>query len=249
MSAGVVQRLLKGGRWPEPDAVANAARGGREIVAALGEVLQSDLRRKPEESALWVIIGLTGQTAAKAEPDVAVAAAQDLCGLYRRYDDDTLELVTEALVQIGPVALPAVEAVLADRVVRWYGRAMASAAAVRLARAREDDRKRVGQLLRGVLDERPRGGDPSDNDKLLWAAVAWGLAVLPDPGARPRIEKLLSRGHINEPSISGQAIAEAYKREAPRERPPAEPFAAAYRKRFELERMKEDWIDASRKDK
>ena len=233
MTHATVQRVLKGGRWPDPDAVADASRGGAEMLESLREVLRTDLRRQPEESALWVIIGLTGQHAGLAEPGPALEAARDLAALYRRYDDDTLEAVTEALVAVGPAALPAVEEILADRVVRWYGRAMAAAAAVRLARHRDDDRKRVGQLLRGILDERPRGGDPSDNERSLWAAVAWGLAVLPDPGARPRIEKLFSRGYINEPTITMETIAGAYKRAGPSGRKPAEPFATHYRKLFD----------------
>lgn len=228
MSATTVQKVVKHGRWPDPDAVAQVARGGTEMLESLREVLREDLRRKPEESALWVVIGLTGQLAAKVGGDDAAEAARDLAALYRRYDDDTLELVTEALSVIGAPALAAAEEVVADRVVRWYGRAMAAAAAVRLSREDEASRKRVGQLLRGVLDERPRGGDPSDNERSLWAAVAWGLAVLPDPGARPRIEKLFSRGHITEPAVTLQAIAEAYKR-PPKERKPLEPFATRYK--------------------
>ena len=242
----LVKKLAAAGRWPDPDLVDAVTDAGAEAAAPLGELVRSDLRRRPEEFALPTLIGLLGDVARGSK---AVAAAEDLCGLYRRYDDDTLEQVNDAMVKLGAMAaLEPLAKVVTDRVVRWYGRVMAAAASVRLARSLDVERRAVAGLLRDLLDDRSRTTEPSDGDRNLIAAAAWGLAVLPDPDARGLIEKVFARGWIDEPAVTPAKIEEAFAR-GPTRRPAPERFAVRYRRRWQDRRMDADWLESERKRK
>ena len=241
-----VRRLAAGGRWPDADLVDAVARAGGEALEALRELVRDDLRRRPEEVALPNVLGLLADALAELAQGQHEEVAGELAGLYRRYDDDTLESVTAAVVRLGAPALPVLEKIARDRAVRWYGRTMAAAASVRIARPDAEGRARVGRLLRDLLAEPGRSGEVTDAERSLAAAAAWGLAVLPDRKAADLIDSAFARRLIVEPEVSREAIARAY--EKPRgERPRGESFASAYRRRWQDRRMDAEWLEAERR--
>lgn len=227
-----VKRLAAAGRWPDPDLVDAVSAEGTAALDALRELVRSDLRRRPEEAALPLLIGLTGEVAARADAATRDAAAAELAALYRRYDDEMLEPVNDALVRLGPSAIDALEPIARDRAVRWYGRAMAAAACVRLARPDAAARDRVAAVLRELVTEAGRRDEITDAERSLAAAAVWGLAVLPHPDSEKLIWSTFAKRVIVEPSVTREAVTQALaQKRGPR--PVPEPIAHAYRKRWE----------------
>jgi hypothetical protein len=236
----LLRRITAAGRWPDPALVDELAALGDAALEELAGRGRQDLRRRPEEAALPVVLGLLGDIG-----DASVAA--DLVALYRRYDDDTLDHVGHAVVRLGGSALVPLLEVVRDRSVRWYGRAMAAAAAVRIARPDPADRAGVGGALHAALEDLSTSRDPSDNDRNLAASLAWGLARLPHDAGRDAISKAFRNRVIVEPSVTPTSIDAAYANPArPRVTPP---FTSHYRLQWDERRRDQAWLESERERK
>lgn len=222
----LIEALLAAGRWPDPELVEALAARGREAEGELAHIIRSDLRRRPGEASLPVLVGVAGEVGG---PELA----RDLVALYRRYDDDTLEHVNGALVRIGADALPPLLELIADRSVRWYGRAMAAAAAVKVARPDPVAKERVASELRHLLAGFTSRGGLSDAEQLFAASLVWGLASLPDAGGKDAIAAAFGAQIITERSVTPETVGDAYRRAQARPVAPTVPFPRAYRDYYE----------------
>jgi hypothetical protein len=139
-------------------------------------------------------------------------------------------------------AISALIELITDRSIRWYGRFMASAAAVRLARARKEERPALVEVLRDQVGALLEKASPSDADGHLAAGMIWGLARLGDAQAVALAQKALRNQMLKEPGMTAESIQEACKTADISRRPPPVPFLERYRGMHEEHLMAQAWL-------
>lgn len=169
------------------DAARQLVDDGAQLPAAALEGLRRCIERERDAAQMTV----TRVYLRLIAPDEAVAAAQEL--LHHR-GEGVREAAYDALIERGPAALPAVEALSADRHrdVRWFAYQAAS---------HWGDTRAIPLLIRGLRDE---------DFSIRWLS-ANGLIELEQPALVPLIEALA----VEEPTTTFHAAALRVLRRVP----------------------------------
>lgn len=123
---GLVEQLAAAGEWPEPRLLEAVVAQGDESIEPLREILRREVHGWPEEAPLDHAIHLLGVLQ-------AAATVPELIGLFRHYDNETIDSAAEALAQIGPPAVEPALAIARDATVHPSSRSSALSAAVQAA--------------------------------------------------------------------------------------------------------------------
>jgi hypothetical protein len=133
-------------------------------------------------------------------------------------------LADDALEKFGPAALDILEAVAADRAVKWYPRAVACRVMSTIALRHPEAYGRVAAFLRGLLPtpdldwqsyESYEALTEAVDDPQVWTSVVGRLCDLRDPGAHDLIGQLFQAGLVDEMVIDPAGYKRAYRRNRP----------------------------------
>jgi hypothetical protein len=206
MSDSVRELVDRLGHWSDPALLEAILARGEDAIDPLLEVVRRDIDDGDEEiEPLYLAIGMLGQLGARS-------AIPSLLELYRRYDDDVLEELSEALGRLGgaDVVEPALE-IGRDRSLRWYPRAMALQAAEQASRDDPALRTRVAEALRGLLaDLVARAPDLDEDDKEMASSLVTDLAELADPLARDLIQSAFAADIVEQFLIAPEDVEGLY---------------------------------------
>jgi HEAT repeat protein len=187
----LVGRLIAAGEWPEPQLLQAILDAGEEAVPPLLEVLRKPGEGPAAEATLCYAVCLLGSIGA---PE----AIPDLVGLFRQYDNETLQDVASSLSLFGPAAVePALE-VVRDPGVSGRARDEAATAAILAAGNDAALRGLVADTLRGRLaDCVARAGSLTDEQTEEATMLVVDLTNLADPQARELIASAFRAGIVD----------------------------------------------------
>jgi len=152
------------------------------------------------------------------------------------------EWISESLVKFGPAALDTAEAVLQDKTVEWYPRAMAAETLKAIAQRHPETYERVTATMRALLPDPAidfSGYESYEqvkadlDDPQIWESLVSDLCDLQDPQAHDLIASMFDRDLIWDAGMRREDFEAAYARPTPR-RPaidPEEDLLTMYRKR------------------
>jgi hypothetical protein len=183
----LVDRMVAAGEWPEPALLQAIADKGAEAVEPLLAVIRADAHGWPAEAPLDHALGLLTHL---PRSDAVLSAVSEL---FRRYDNEILEILPDVLVPYGPVVIEPLLEVIRNRNLRWYASAVASNIALHVAFADAEQFARVKAVLRQELaDLLGRGKEIKENDLNRISSHVVDLAEAADPEARPLIDAALA---------------------------------------------------------
>ncbi|HJT78968.1 MAG TPA: hypothetical protein VJ739_17355, partial [Gemmataceae bacterium] len=119
----LVEEMVAAAEWPKPQLLEDILAQGEPAIDPLLEVVRRDVHGWPDEAPVCFAIDLLGSLG-------AVRAIPDLVGLFRRYDNETLQSASATLGLFGAPAVDAALEVVRDNSLDWYQRAEASTAAI-----------------------------------------------------------------------------------------------------------------------
>jgi hypothetical protein len=219
--------MVAAGEWPEPGLLEAIAARGDEAVEPLLDVVQRDAHGWPEEAPLCHAIGLLGDLHARSAIPV-------LCDLVRRYDNETLQYVSEALLAFGAEAVePTLEAAR-DRSLSWYSLSTATNVARQAAGDDPVIRARVAEVFREILVDflaRKEELDGEDAEKV--AAVIGDLAAMADPLAHEPIKAAFAADIVDEWIIGQDDVERTYEKGGDRVESVRTPFLKVYTNDYE----------------
>ena len=178
----LVEEMVAAAEWPKPQLLEDILAQGEPAIDPLLEVVRRDVHGWPDEAPVCFAIDLLGSLG-------AVRAIPDLVGLFRRYDNETLQSASATLGLFGAPAVDAALEVVRDNSLDWYQRAEASTAAILAAGENPELRGRVAAALRDILAaDVARAAELTDDEKEWAASVVSDLTHLADPQARDLIQ-------------------------------------------------------------
>ena len=178
----------------------------------------------------------------------AVEALPALRRAMTRPDEHGMaEWVSEGLVKFGPAALDTAEAILQDKTVEWYPRAMAAETLKAIAQHHPETNERVTATMRALLPDPAidfSGYESYEqvkaelDDPQIWESLVSDLCDLQDPGAYDLIANMFDRDLIWDAWMGREDFEEAYARPTPRAARIAPPndLLTMYRERQPRER-------------
>ncbi len=111
----LVNRMVTVGEWPDPALLEAIRDRGAEAVEPLLEVVRREATEWPETAPNWTAAGLLC--------DIADARAlPELVNMYRRFDDDSIEIHADSIGQLGPAVIEPLLEIVRDASLRWYPR-------------------------------------------------------------------------------------------------------------------------------
>ncbi|MGA9349161.1 MAG: SEC-C metal-binding domain-containing protein [Anaerolineae bacterium] len=145
--------------------------------------------------------------------------------MTRPDEDGMAEWISEGLVKFGPAALDTAEAILRDKTVQWYPRALAAETLKAIAQHYPETYERVTATMRGMLPEPAIDFSKYESyeqvkaeldDPQIWESLVSDLCDLQDPQAYDLIASMFDRGLISEVWMGRDNFEEAYARPTPR---------------------------------
>ena len=223
----LVDQMVEAGEWPEPALLEAIVARGDEAVGPLTEILGRDLHGWPEEAPLNSAIGLLGDLHARS----AIPALLDL---YRRYDDESLEVLSETLGLFGAEVIEPLLAIARDRTLARYARVTA----VNAARAAAVDdpalRARITVVLREVLaDCLTRADNPEDDDVYMVTSLVMDLVEFDDPLAHDLIHAAYESGLAETWFLGEEQELKKLAGRGNRQPPARSTFLQKYREQYE----------------
>ncbi len=201
----LVGLLVDADDWPEPELLEAIVAEGDAAVEPLLEIVRRDLAAHEESSVLYYALHLLAILGARA-------AIPDLLALYRTFDDDILDVATQALAPYGAEVIEPALAIAADRSLGWYPRAMALDAA---RGATGDDligRQRIAEVLRDILSDCLARAEEIDENMIdLVSSAVCDLAELADPRAPDLIEQAFQAKLVDEFITDRADVRELYE--------------------------------------
>jgi hypothetical protein len=187
----LVEQLIAAGEWPEPRLLQVILGAGQEAVPPLLQVVRRPGSGPAAEATLCYAVCLLGSIGA---PE----AIPDLVGLFRQYDNETLQDVASSLSLFGPAAVEPVLEVVRDAAVSGRARDEAATAAILAAGDDAALRGRVTDTLRGRLaDCVARAGSLTDEQTEEATMLVVDLTNLADPQARELIASAFRAGIVD----------------------------------------------------
>jgi hypothetical protein len=187
----LVGQLTAAGEWPEPRLLQAILDAGKEAVPPLLEIVHRPGQGQTAEATLCYAVCLLGSIGA---PE----AIPDLVGLFRQYDNETLQDVASSLSLFGPSAVEPALGVVRDAAVSGRARDEAATAAILAAGNDAALRGRVADTLRGRLaDCVARAGSLTDEQTEEATMLVVDLTNLADPQARELIAAAFRAGIVD----------------------------------------------------
>lgn len=232
-------------RHPDLEVIKAVLDQGQAMVPALIAILEDDDYYGPNPSR---------------NPWTPVHAANILCELgavealpvlrqamIRPGEDGMAEWISEGLVKFGPAALDTAEAILRDKTVQWYPRAMAAETLKAIAQHYPETYERVTATMRALLPDSEMDFSGYESyeqvkaeldDPQIWESLVSDLCDLQDPQAYDLIASMFDRGLISPIWMGRDNFEEAYARPKPRAPriDPGKDLLTMYRERQPRER-------------
>jgi hypothetical protein len=211
-------------RHPDLEVIKAVLDQGQAMVPALIAILEDDDYYGGQEAVrnIW-----TPVHAANILCELqAVAALPALRQAMTRPDEDGMaEWISEGLVKFGPAALDTAEAILRDKTVQWYPRAMAAETLKAIAQHHPETYERVTAMMKAMLPDPAidfSGYESYEqvkaelDDPHIWDSLVSDLCDLQDPQAYDLIASMFDRGLISPIWMGRENFEEAYARPTPR---------------------------------
>ena len=213
-------------RHPDLEVIKAVLDQGQAIVPALIAILEDDDYYGGREAVrnIWTPVHaaniLCELRAVEALPALRRA-------MTRPNEDGMADWVSDGLVRFGPAALDTAEAILQDKGVEWYPRAMAAETLKAIAQHHPETYERVTATMRAMLPDPAidlSGYESHEqvkadlDDSQIWESLVNDLCDLQDPQAYDLIASMFDRGLIWGSWIGRENFEEAYAR--PTARPP-----------------------------
>jgi hypothetical protein len=214
----LVQQLVAAGEWPDPRLLEAILAEGKDARGPLLELVRRPTTSHDDEVALSFAVCLLGNLRTIADIPV-------LINLLRRFDNETLQDVSQTLGMFGFVAVEPALAVVCDRKLSANQRAEASTAAILAAGDDPYLRSRVSSVLRDLLTAYvARAAELKPPDVEMVTVLVEELTNLADPQARELIQQAFAANIVDTMMIRAEDVEEMYK-EGPEEVMKPEPRA------------------------
>ena len=210
-------------RHPDLDVIKAVLDQGQAIVPALVAILDNEdyYGRDPLRNA-WTPVHaanvLCELRAVEALPALRRA-------MTRPGEDGMAEWISSGLVKFGPVALDTAEAILHDKTVEWYPRAMAAETLKAIAQHYPQTYEQVTATMRAMLPDPAidfSGYESQEqvkaewDDPQIWESLVSDLCDLQDPQSYDLIASMFDRDLIWEVWMERKDFEEAYAHPTPR---------------------------------
>ena len=213
-------------RHPNLEVIKAVLDWGQAIVPALIAILENDDYYGGREAVrnIWTPVH-AANILCELEAVEALPALRR--AMTRPNEHGMADWVSESLVKFGPAALDTAEAILQDKTVEWYPRAMAAETLKAIAQHHPKTYERVTATMRAMLPDPAidfSGYESYEqvkadlDDSQIWESLVSDLCALQDPGAYDLIASMFDRGLIWESWMGRENFEEAYAR--PTARPP-----------------------------
>jgi hypothetical protein len=217
----LIARFMRQERHPDLDLIAALLRQGDAIVPHLIRLVEQG-KGWPQIHAALLLCELHAEVALPA-------LRQAMTGPQGH---DLADWLDEALPKFGPAALDTLEAIVTDKGVAWYPRAIATRALMNIAYTHPETYERVTAILRGLLpdpglDWRPYTYEEIKaqfDDPQIWTTAVVHLCELRDPQAYDLIGQLFDAGLVDEISIDRESYEQAYRKTGRPSSMPARPM-------------------------
>ncbi len=210
----LLEALSKQERHPDLNLIRALLERGAEIVPALIDIVETEIGW-PQTHAILLLCELRAETALPALQDV-------LNGPEGEIQVDWL--LEDAMINFGPAALDTLEAVAANKSLKWYPRVSCCRMMVPIAYHYPESYERVTTFLRSLLPppdldwqsyEDYEAITKTVDDPEIWTSAATHLCNLRDPQAYHLIGQLFQGGLIDEMSIDPASYEKAYRQANP----------------------------------
>jgi len=221
----LVELLEEQERYPDLEVIKAVLDQGQAMVPALIAILENDDYYGGADAVrnIW-----TPVHAANILCELrAIEALPALRRAMTRPDEDGMaEWISGGLVKFGPAALDTAEAILRDKTVQWYPRAMAAETVKAIAQHHPETYERVTATMRALLPDPAIDFSAYESyeqvktdldDPRIWESLVSDLCDLQDPQAYDLIASMFDRGLISPIWMGRENFEEAYARPA---RPP-----------------------------
>lgn len=217
----LLERLEEQERHPDLGLIKALLDQGQAIVPALITILEDDDYYGPYATKnIWTPVHaaniLCELRAVEALPALRRA-------MTRPGEDGMAEWISEGLVKFGPAALDTAEAILRDKTLDWYPRAMAAEALKAIAQHYPETYERVTATMRSLLPDPAIDFSRYESyeqvkaeldDSQIWESLVSDLCDLQDPQAYDLIASMFDRGLIWEGWMGREDFEDAYARPA-----------------------------------
>jgi len=240
----LLERLEEQERYPDLEVIKALLDLGQAIVPALIAILEDDNYYGPDATKnIWTPVHaaniLCELRAVEALPALRRA-------MTRPGEDGMAEWISEGLVKFGPAALDTAEAILRDKTLDWYPRAMAAETLKAIAQHYPETYERVTATMRSLLPDPAIDFSKYESyeqvkaeldDPQIWESLVSDLCHLQDPQAYDLIASMFDRGLISPIWMGRDNFEDAYAQPARAPRiDPHEDLLTMYRKRQPSER-------------
>jgi len=220
----LVELLEEQERYPDLEVIKAVLDQGQAMVPALIAILENDDYYGGADAVrnIW-----TPVHAANILCELrAIEALPALRRAMTRPDEDGMaEWISGGLVKFGPAALDTAEAILRDKTVQWYPRAMAAETVKAIAQHHPETYERVTATMRALLPDPAIDFSAYESyeqvkaewdDPHIWESLVSDLCDLQDPEAYDLIASMFDRGLISPIWMGREDFEEAYVRSKPR---------------------------------
>jgi len=220
-----LEALEEQDRHPNLEVIKTVLDQGQAIVPALIAILQDDDYYGGAEAIrnIWTPVHaaniLCELRAVEALPTLRRA-------MTRPSEKGMAEWISDGLLKFGPVALDTAEAIVQDKTVAWYPRAMAAETLKAIALHHPETYERVTATMRALLPDLAidlSGYESHEqvkaelDDPHVWDSLVSDLCYLQDPQAYDLIASMFDRSLISPIWMGHEHFEEAYARPSPRE--------------------------------
>ena len=220
----LLELLEKQERHPDLEIIKAVLDQGQAIVPALIAILEDNDYYGGAEAVrnIWTPVHVANILCELR----AVEALPALRRAMTRPDEDgTAEWISEGLVKFGPAALDTAEAILREKTVQWYPRAMAAETLKAIAQHYPGTYERVTATMRALLPDPAvdfSGYESYEqvkaelDDPEIWNSLVSDLCDLQDPQAYDLIASMFDRDLISPIWMGREDFEAAYARPTPR---------------------------------
>ena len=211
-------------RHPDLEVIKAVLGQGQAIVPALIAILEDDDYYGGEEAIrnIWMPVHVANILCELRAVEALPALRR---AMTRPDEEDLAEWVSQGLVKFGPAALDTAEAILQDKAVAWYPRAMAAETLKAIAQHHPETYERVTATMRALLPDPAidfSGYESYEqvkaelDDPQIWESLVSDLCDLQDPEAYDLIASMFDRDLIWDAWMGREQFEEAYARPIPR---------------------------------
>jgi hypothetical protein len=200
----LIEQLQSADEWPEPQLLEAILLHGDDVIDPLRSLLQAAPDSWPAAFAIRLLASLN-----------AHSAIPDFVQLYRIFNHDILEFVSDSLALLGSAIIEPVLVIVQDTELPWYARAIASHAALSAAGSDPVWQNRVAasfrELLAAYLARDESVADLAGDDYEMVSSLVSDLAGLADPEAQSLIAAAFEADIVDSDMIDLDTVERIYR--------------------------------------